>query len=339
MANQLKQLKFKIAHNTKDTWRALFNSAKRYQETIMYNARKALEKAGVEKVFDLTDEEVLSYFLPNQSTKVYATANKQNQSYAINGQTYSISNPDPNLDIARQKIIENILTDKKNKRTAADMGRMIAGVYAEKYVVSAVEKHINSGKLKDLAQVGEFLDDQIKQMDFAIQIPVDSISKDLNKNTQKVLKEYGFVFDNKPDVTQPFDVTEQGEHAEALQKINLQPDSLSDGLSSNIIGEVIYSKYYAVQPFFYSNKGNKAKVLMPKDFFVEPKRFEVFKSDFLPEEEVTKEEFIESGYTEEELISMTPEERHQASNIVIERMIKEASLKYLRVRYNPKGGK
>lgn len=339
MANQLKQLKFKIAHNTKNTWQALFNSAKKYQETIMFNARKALENAGIEKVFDLTDEEVLSYFLPNQSKKVYATADKKNKSYTINGQTYDISNPDPNLDTARQKIVENILTDKRNKRTAADMGSMIAGVYAEQYVVSAVEKHINNGKLKDLAQVGEFLDDQIKQMDFAIQIPIDSISDDLNKNTQKVLKEYGFVFDNKPDVTQPFDVTEQGEHAEALQKINLQPSNLSDGLNSTIIGEVIYSKYYAVQPFFYSNKGNKAKVLMPKDFFVDPKRFEVFKSDFLPEEEVTKEEFIDTGYTEEELIAMTPEERHQASNIVIERMIKEASLKYLRVRYNPKGGK
>ncbi len=338
MANQLKQLKFTMARNTKHTWKALLNSARKYQETIMFKARKTLDDAGIDKAYDLTDEEVLSYFLPNKSKKVYATADKKNKSYTINGQTYDISKPDPNLDTARQKIVENILLDTRNQRTAADMGRMIAGVYAELYVVSAVEKHINNGKLKDLAQVGEFLDEQIKQMDFAIQIPVDNISKDLNKNTQKVLKEYGLVFDNKPDVTQPFDVTEQGEHAEALQKINLQPSNLSDGLNSTVIGEVIYSKYYAVQPFFYSNKGDKAKVLMPKDFFVDPKRFEVFKSDFLPEEEVTKEEFIDSGYTEEELIAMTPEERHQASNVVIERMIKEASLKYLRVRYNPKGG-
>ena len=41
------------------------------------------------------------------------------------GNTYDISKPDPNFDTARQKIVENILLDTRNQRSAADMGRMI----------------------------------------------------------------------------------------------------------------------------------------------------------------------------------------------------------------------
>jgi hypothetical protein len=252
------------------------------------------------------------------------------------GNTYSIDSPDPFLTPARQSIVKSILSN--TYMTQGEMGAMISGVYAEQYAVNALSQNLPNSKVGNLAQVGDILDDQLRQLDFYITIPIPE-TMNITKNTQTVLENFGIAVDFKSDINKPFTVTSQGEQADAIKQLNARSAMLQDGFTEMVIGHVIYAKYYAIQPFFYSNKAGKPSILMPVDFFSNPDNFKAAdESKLYPEKEIVKEEYINSGYTEDELAKMTPEEIDKAEKVVVETIIKEAMIKYLKIIYHPNSG-
>lgn len=214
-------------------------------------------------------------------------------------------------------------------------GQEISGLYAEQSIVNLIEKNLQNKNLQSVAQLGEFLDNQIRQLDFYITLPNDIMDAknwtNINKNLQQILNNYGIVFDYKPDINN-FNVTVAGVDNPLMMDLkNVQSYIANPNIANtdNLIGEILYKKYYAIQPFFYSSKG-KVQVLLPKQFFLDKRNFQLnAEREYVP----AKQDFVSNGYTEEELREFTEDERREAEIAVIEQAYQKDILKYFQIKY------
>ena len=153
----------------------------------------------------------------------------------------------------------------------------------------------------------------------------------INKNLQQILSNYGIVFDYKPDINN-FSVTVAGvDNPLMIDLKNVQSYIANPNVANtdNLIGEILYKKYYAIQPFFYSSKG-KVQVLLPKQFFLDKRNFQLnAEREYVP----AKQDFVSNGYTEEELREFTEDERKEAEIAVIEQAYQKDILKYFQIKY------
>lgn len=285
--------------DVKNYWQILQNRASQYQTLLMYALNKAIDNG------DLTDEELIKKLLPSKTFKAYPSIEISRKKI--------VSEPNIVLSKGRQDIVDSILNSKISNNNKA---KEISGIYAEQRIFDALEK-----KLKDTKFEVKELDKQLTQWDFNIKIPLpDSIQKSTaQKNVLGVLEKYGLVIDHKPDVDN-FLVTTNKEYA-LDNKIWDSLELSEKGLDRSLIERILYEKYFAFQPIFYSNNKGQSKILLPKDFFKSIDNFSIQRG--VEKEKLTKEDFIDNGYTFDELQSFTEEERRQATRVVVEEVYKK----------------
>ena len=324
----MNNIKLIMSKNIKNYWTTLQTNAGKYEQTIFYAMRKALQRNGI-STDEWTNEEVVKYFLPASRANLYPwvkVKNKQIDEIDYHGQQQVELSP------ARQQIVNDILESKISNMAK---GQEISGLYAEQSIVNLIEKNLQNKNLQSVAQLGEFLDNQIRQLDFYITLPNDIMDAknwtNINKNLQQILSNYGIVFDYKPDINN-FSVTVAGvDNPLMIDLKNVQSYIANPNVANtdNLIGEILYKKYYAIQPFFYSSKG-KVQVLLPKQFFLDKRNFQLnAEREYVP----AKQDFVSNGYTEEELREFTEDERKEAEIAVIEQAYQKDILKYFQIKY------
>ncbi len=291
--------------NVKNYWSILQKKAGQYQQLILYAISQAVDDG------TLTDEELIKKLLPNKVIQKYPSITVTNKQIVCT----------PNIELTpdRQNIVDTILQSKKSN---ANKGRLISGIYAEQRMYDEIKKFLASKEEINLMELAE----QITQWDFSITIPIPDIIKKSNasQNILGVLEKYGLIIDYKPDAYN-FEVTTNSEY-DISQDIWDDLDKSPKGLEKSLIERILYEKYYAFQPIFYSNKGQQ-KVLLPKDFFSNPNNFGIKLT--MGQDKVEKEDYVNAGYTTEELMSFTEEERKQATTYVVEQVLKKRIKAYV----------
>lgn len=271
---------WQINQQIKRTWEVLLRDAKNYRKLIVHYLRMILTKEGID-VSKWGDEELILHCLfpsKKQNIKPWVSISSNNGviSYTttLHSGTFDQNTPDTFLTNGRWNIVKDALTNPYIIANSNTQASMIAGVYAEQTLINNLQKFFNNNHKYLTLQ--DFQDTQLRQLDFTVQFDNKSLAglgnSSATKNVKQNVEKLGIAFDYKPDISSPFAVATYVKNKAILDKLN-KFKYTNNTNHTDLIGLILYDKYYGIQPLFYSNKNNKGSILLPDDFFRDPKKF------------------------------------------------------------------